>query len=188
MKETNQSMVVASERMAMQPTIARQNERSIWLYNSPPATPSFADAGIRCWNTSSSRIRSSQRSACRLGHPLQPSGVDPKSLTTRANFTPLLQMPRWLRPQRDWLLQNKTHTFSKESTNIFLPTISVLPLCSQSVQQFQPLATRAKAWQAIPGVSTWVMTMVKQGYTLQLARRPLRFRCVLATTVRSENA
>ncbi len=38
--------------------------------------------------------RFSQRLACRLGHPLQPSGVDPKSLTKRANFTALLQMPR----------------------------------------------------------------------------------------------
>ncbi len=35
--------------------------------------------------------------------------------------------------------------FQKESKNLFLPTISVLPLCSQSVQPFQPLATRAKA-------------------------------------------
>ncbi len=36
--------------------------------------------------------------------------------------------------------QNKTHTFS----NIFLPTISILLLCSQSAQPFQPLATRAR--------------------------------------------
>ncbi len=35
--------------------------------------------------------------------------------------------------------QNKTHTFS----NIFLPTINILLLCSQSAQSFQPLATRA---------------------------------------------
>ncbi len=47
--------------------------------------------------------------------------------------------------------------FQKESKNLFLPTISILPLCSQSAQLFQPLATRAEAWQAIPGVSTWVM-------------------------------
>ncbi len=41
--------------------------------------------------------------------------------------------------------------FQKESKNIFLPTISVLPLSSQSAQPFQPLATRGEAWQAIPG-------------------------------------
>ncbi len=62
--------------------------------------------------------------------------------------------------------QNKTHTFQKESKNIFLP------LCSQSAQPFQSLATRAEAWQAIPGVSMWVMTMVRRVYTLQFARRP----------------
>ncbi len=47
--------------------------------------------------------------------------------------------------------------FQKESKNLFLPTISVLPLCSQSAQLFQPLAMRAEAWQAIPGESTWEM-------------------------------
>ncbi len=41
--------------------------------------------------------------------------------------------------------------FQKESKSIFLPTISVLPLCSQSSQPFQPLATWVEAWQAIPG-------------------------------------
>ncbi len=34
--------------------------------------------------------------------------------------------------------------FQKESKNIFLPTISALPLCSQSAQPFQFLATRVK--------------------------------------------
>ncbi len=42
-------------------------------------------------------------------------------------------------------------------------------LCSQSAQPFQPLATRAKALQAIPVLSTWVMTTVRRGYTLQFA-------------------
>ncbi len=70
----------------------------------------------------------------------------------------------------------------------FLPTISVPPLCSQSSQPFKPLATRAEAWQAIPGVSAWVMTMVRRGYTLQFSRRLTRFRGVLTTTVRCEDA
>ncbi len=74
--------------------------------------------------------------------------------------------------------------FQKESKNLFLPTISILPLCSQSAQPFQPLATPVETWEAIPGVSAWVMTTVRQGYTLQFARRQLRFRGVLATTVR----
>ncbi len=83
--------------------------------------------------------------------------------------------------------QNKRHTFSKRERKSFLPTISVLPLCSQSAQPFQPFATRAEAWQAIPGVSTWVMTTVRRG-SLKFARRPSCFRGVLATTVHSENA
>ncbi len=68
-------MVVASEPMVMQPAIARQNMRDVWLYNQLPchrisdffssATNSllrwlFADAGIRRWNASSSRIRTSR--------------------------------------------------------------------------------------------------------------------------------
>ncbi len=49
---------------------------------------------------------------------------------------------------------------------------------------------RSEAWQAIPGVSEWVMTMVRRGYTLQFARRPPRFHGVLAITqqVRGEDA
>ncbi len=31
----NQSTVVASEPMAIQPAIARQNGRGVWLYNQP---------------------------------------------------------------------------------------------------------------------------------------------------------
>ncbi len=52
--------------------------------------------------------------------------------------------------------------FQKEGKNIFMPTISVLPLGSQSAQPFQPLAMRAEAWQAIPSVSTWVMTTLRR--------------------------
>ncbi len=78
--------------------------------------------------------------------------------------------------------------FQKERKNICMPTICVLPLCSQSAQPFQPLAMRAEAWQAIPSVSEWVMTTVRRGYTLQFARRPPRFRSVLPTTVHSEDA
>ncbi len=70
----------------------------------------------------------------------------------------------------------KNKHFQNESKDLFLPTISVLPLCSQSAQPFQPLATWAEAWQANPGVSTWVMTTVRWGYTLQFARRPPPFR------------
>ncbi len=56
--------------------------------------PFFADAGIRHWNALAAGLDLSQRPACRLSHPLQPSGVDPKNLTKRESFTALLQMPR----------------------------------------------------------------------------------------------
>ncbi len=76
----------------------------------------------------------------------------------------------------------------KESKYPLLPTISVLPLCSHSLELFQPLATWAEAWRAIPGVSEWVMATIRWGYTLQFARRPPRFRGVLATIVHSKDA
>ncbi len=37
-------------------------------------------------------------------------------------------------------------------------------------------------------MSAWVMTTVRRGYTLQFTQRPTRFRGVLTTTVRSEDA
>ncbi len=78
--------------------------------------------------------------------------------------------------------------FKKESKYPLLPTISVLPLCSHSLELFQPLATWAEAWRAIPGVSEWVMATIRWGYTLQFALRPPRFRGVLATIVHSKDA
>ncbi len=50
--------------------------------------------------------------------------------------------------------------FQKESKYPLLPTISLL-LGSQSLKLFQPLATWAEAWQAIPGVSEWVMATIR---------------------------
>ncbi len=40
----------------------------------------------------------------------------------------------------------------------------------------------------LAGVSAWVMNTVKRGYSLQFARRPPRFRGVLDTSVRSDDA
>ncbi len=84
------------------------------------------------------------------------------------------------------IADNKTHTFKRKVQKYFSAYRVALmqPVCTK----FQPLATWAEAWQAIAGVSTWVMTTVRQGYALQFARRPPRFRNVLTTTVRSEDA
>ncbi len=87
---------------------ARQNGRGVWLYNQLLATasqisslqrrtPFFADSSL----TLGSAVETPQ--AARLGpcsdqlaldHPLQPSCVEPKSLTKREKFTSLSQMPR----------------------------------------------------------------------------------------------
>ncbi|KAL0165985.1 hypothetical protein M9458_037829, partial [Cirrhinus mrigala] len=51
-----------------------------------------------------------------------------------------------------------------------------------------PLGTRAEAWQAIPGVSDWVMGIITRGYSLQFARRPPHFSGVVPTVVKSRDA
>ncbi len=61
----------------------------------------------------------------------------------------------------------------KESKYPLLPNITILPLCSQYLELFQPLAMQAEAWQAIHGVSEWVMAPIRRGYTLQFTQRPL---------------
>jgi len=102
--------------MAMQPAIARQNGRGVWLYNQLPAiasqisslqrwTPFFADAGICRWNASSSRIRTSRSdqlvdSVIPCSHP---ASIQRASL--RANFTALMQMHHY-KTCRSPLLKN----------------------------------------------------------------------------------
>ncbi len=81
------------------------------------------------------------------------------------------------------------HKHSRKESNFPLPSLtSALPLCSRPLEFIQPLATRAEAWQAIPGVSEWVMGIIKRGYSLQFARRPPRFSGVVSTSVHGENA
>ncbi len=76
--------------------------------------------------------------------------------------------------------------FQKES--IFpLPLISSVtsPHGDPPPELIRPLATRAEAWQAIPGVSDWVLGIIKRGYSFQFARRPPRFSGVVPTLVQS---
>ncbi len=57
------------------------------------------------------------------------------------------------------------HKHSQKESNFPLPSLtSALPPCSRPLEFIQPLATRADAWQAIPGVSEWVMGIIKRGY------------------------
>ncbi len=81
------------------------------------------------------------------------------------------------------------HKHSQKESNFPLPSLtSALPPCSRPLEFIQPLSTRAEAWQAIPEVSEWVMGIIKQGYSLQFARRPPRFSGVVSTSVQGENA
>ncbi len=65
-------------------------------------------------------------------------------------------------------------------------------LCAAGHSSLSNLLPRGQreAWQAIPGVSDWVMGIIKRGYSLQFARRPPRFKTpgVVSTLVQSENA
>ncbi|KAL0204651.1 hypothetical protein M9458_002669, partial [Cirrhinus mrigala] len=63
-----------------------------------------------------------------------------------------------------------------------------LMLGAEPPEPIIPLATRVDAWQAIPGVSEWVMGIIRGGYSLQFARRPPRFSGVVPTSVRSKDA
>ncbi len=54
--------------------------------------------------------------------------------------------------------------FQKESKYTLLPTIRVLPLCSQSLEPIEPLAKWAEALKAIANVSEWVISMRRRGY------------------------
>ncbi|KAL0183526.1 hypothetical protein M9458_019222, partial [Cirrhinus mrigala] len=70
------------------------------------------------------------------------------------------------------------------------PTQSGVSPChdGQPLEPILSLATRAEAWQAIPGVSEWVMGIIKRGYSLQFARRHPCFSGVVPTLVVSKDA
>ncbi len=80
--------------------------------------------------------------------------------------------------------KNKDKHFQKENTFPLPLIMSLRPaLGGLPLKTIQPLATRAKAWQAIPGVSDWVIGIIKRGYAHQFARRPPRFGSVVSTSV-----
>ncbi len=84
------------------------------------------------------------------------------------------------------IVEKIKHKHSQKESNFPLPSLtSALPPCSRPLEFIQPLATRAEAWQAIPGVSDWVMGIIKRGYSLQFARRPPRFSGVVSTSVQA---
>lgn len=57
------------------------------------------------------------------------------------------------------------------------------PVSEISHHHMKPLALYAEKWKALPNASRWVMSIIEKGYTLQFARRPLRFNSVVMSTV-----
>ncbi|CAM4530898.1 unnamed protein product [Leuciscus chuanchicus] len=55
-------------------------------------------------------------------------------------------------------------------------------------ETIRPLAMRAEAWEAIQGMSEWVLNTTEHSYSLQFARRPPRFLARTETRVNSEAA
>ncbi len=70
------------------------------------------------------------------------------------------------------------HTFfKKESKNLFLPTISILPLCSQSAQSFQLLAMRARGLAGHPRCVNMGNDYGKTRLHSQIHSKTTRARC-----------
>ncbi|CAM4708193.1 unnamed protein product [Leuciscus chuanchicus] len=61
-------------------------------------------------------------------------------------------------------------------------------LSERSALRIQPLAIHADAWAKLPGVSKWVLNIIKRGYSLQFRRRPRRYVARVETTVKTEVA
>ncbi len=70
-----------------------------------------------------------------------------------------------------------------------LPTLahanisSLPPRGELSLAELDPLASRFKAWAAIPGVSSWVLKTIQRGYSFQFAHMPPCFRGIIHTSV-----
>ncbi len=80
------------------------------------------------------------------------------------------------------------HKLIKKDSTFPLSLITSLrpPLGGLPLETIQPLATWTEAWKAIPGVSNWVLGIIKWGYTLHFARRPLQFGGVVSTSVQQD--
>ncbi len=72
----------------------------------------------------------------------------------------------------------------KVSTNVISPPAGG----DMSLINIEPLASLLSAWKAIPGVSSWVLETIEQGYLLQFARRPPAFCGVVQTFVQDNES
>ncbi len=58
----------------------------------------------------------------------------------------------------------------------------------QPIVPLEPLARRLEAWFALLSLSRWLTCAIRLGCTIQFTRRPLKFSCVLETSVAAQNA
>ncbi|KAI2653744.1 ORF V: Enzymatic polyprotein [Labeo rohita] len=59
---------------------------------------------------------------------------------------------------------------------------------ASGVTPLRPLAENISGWLNIPNLSRWLLRTIRLGYAIQFARRPSKFRGVLATSVRGSSA
>ncbi|KAI2647955.1 Transposon Ty3-G Gag-Pol polyprotein [Labeo rohita] len=59
---------------------------------------------------------------------------------------------------------------------------------ASGVTPLRPLAENISGWLNIPNLSRWLLRTIRLGYAIQFARRPPKFRGVLATSVRGSIA
>ncbi len=57
-----------------------------------------------------------------------------------------------------------------------------------STKLLKPPYQSLKAWEVIPGISRWLLGVIKHGYTLQFRRRPPRFKGVVQSLTLPRNA
>ncbi len=60
-----------------------------------------------------------------------------------------------------------------------------LPHCGYA---YGPLVWSLRAWLALPSPSRWLILTIRLGYTIQFARRPLKFRGIHFTSVKAVDA
>lgn len=80
---------------------------------------------------------------------------------------------------------------SAESRSINIPSthIAAMTAAAMTAGLVQPTLSHFQAvWEAIPGISPWVLNIIRHGYTLQFKRRPPRFRGVIQSLTSPQNA
>ncbi|XDV39639.1 hypothetical protein PO909_008842 [Leuciscus waleckii] len=80
------------------------------------------------------------------------------------------------------------HASNVTSATLVLQHAEASPsLSERSALRIQPLAIHADAWAKLPGVSKWVLDIIKRGYLLQFRRRPRRYAARVETTIASRH-